>query len=320
MLYLQLPLTRKEWLDKYFAVWIKNWINFYGWFASDEYYKKYWKLAKMNSRHNHASFNSIDELKEAISIIEEKGHKFSYVFNSTNVSKDISGVLYHVKLINEEIKPKSVIISDLAFIEHIDPNISINISSFVWINNSFAIDMLRSKHPNVTRIIYQRDIILDDVENISDRHEDLEYEIFIKNIWCYHNGHCTSHHKDKTRFLCLREKGIKTPSGMIDKKKLQVLQKTKLDCKVCSIYRFKESFVKSKSKHLYLKIPWREFEADKVVKDAKFTDLAIEGCKTESSYKAFVAKNIHNHRKIYWGYCDYKKCEYYLTASRENDQ
>lgn len=317
MFYLQLPLTRKNWLEKYYAVWIKNGINFYGWYASDEYYEKYGSLAKMNSRHNNASFNSISELREAMEIIDHRGDKFSYVLNASNVSSDVSWVLHHIDLINTEIKPKSVIVTDLAFIPKIDSEIDINISSFVWVNNSYAIQHLLSEFPNIKRIIYQRDVILPDTINIFDAIPDLEYEIFIKNMWCYHNGHCTSHHKKQSQYICLREKAVKNTKWLITKDKAQQLQGSKNDCKVCSIYKIKDRFLRSKKAHMYLKVPWREFEVDKVVKDAKFIDETIENCKSEENYKAFIAKNIHKHRKIYGWYCDYKKCEYYLEASKQ---
>lgn len=317
MFYLQLPLTHYDWLDEYFALGLKNGINFYGWYAENDYYEKYWTLAKMNSRHNHASFQSVDEIKKSISKIEYFGQKFSYVFNTTHILSDLSWVYHHLDIINNKIKPKSIIASDIWFFPLIDSKIDINLSSFAWVNNTYTLDYYLKTFRNIKRVIFQRDIILNDLNTFQNTFPYLEYEIFIKNMWCYHNWHCSSYHKEKSKLLCLREKAIKNPKWLIDTEKLRRLQSTKLDCKICSLYQLKDIYLYNTNNSLYLKIPWREFSIDKVSKDAKFTDLAIENCKSSKNSKEFIAKNIKNHRIIFGKYCDYKNCEYYQLENRK---
>jgi collagenase-like PrtC family protease len=80
------------------------------------------------------------------------------------------------------------------------------VSSFVSVYNSFAVKFLVENYQDITRIIFPRDILINDVEKIWKNHKNLEFEIFVKNSWCYHSGHCTSHHLDYKTFLCNRER------------------------------------------------------------------------------------------------------------------
>lgn len=312
MFRLQLPLSDVSWLKEYSSVWLDGKINFYGWFVPKWYQEKHWKFTKVNARGNGASFSSVESLQNAISIIQSEGNLFSYVCNAANVSSKESSIEDNIKIVNSSITPNSVILTDLLLCDKIHKKIKIHVSSFVSLYNSFSIDFLVKNHKDISRIIFPRDILIHDIEKIRENHKNLEFEIFIKNSWCYHSSHCTSHHLDYKTFLCNREQGIIQSKWIITSEKIKQLQTTKLHCKACSLFKLKEQFGKKSKTKMYLKIPWREMRIEDLVKDAKFVNEAIKNCEKAKSMKQTLSLNILTHRKIYGKYCDYKNCEYFL--------
>lgn len=313
MFRLQLPLSDISWIEKYLSVGLDEQVNFYGWYVPFEYENKHWKFTKVNSRWAIGSFQDLQELQDAISIIHEKGHLFSYVCNANNVSSNDESMDDNIWIVNSHINPDSIILTDLSLRDKIHKDIKVHISSFWSIYNSFAISFIRESYKDIKRIIFPRDILLSDIETIRQKHKDLEYEIFAKNSWCYHSSHCTSHHLNYKTFLCNREKWILWSKGIVSKKKINDLQESKLHCKVCSLYAIKDKFWKNSQTKMYLKIPWREMKIENLVKDAKFVNDSIRNSEDSKSMKETLSKNISLHRKLYGSYCDYKKCEYFIN-------
>jgi hypothetical protein len=80
---------------------------------------------------------------------------------------------------------------------------------------------------------------------------------------------------------------------------------------VCQIYKFKDKFLNSKNRDMYLKVVWREKYINNLLKNVKFVDEVIENCKNSNTYKKFIILNILKHKLIFWNYCQYKDCEFY---------
>lgn len=317
MIKLQLPIRKESWLDVYLKLKLKNLWYFYWWFNLQDWGKISWGFTWVNLRQYEASFASLKEMQNTIKTIEKEWFLFSYVFNQTPRISEDNLINKEIDFINKVLKPRSIIMQDLLLMHFIDKSINIHISSLSGLYNSTSINYFKENIKNINRIIFSRDVSIDQIHKISDNIWKLDLEIFIKHCWCYHsNSHCWSLHKEGLLFLCHREERWKKIYNKMDKNKLERLIKTKIHCKACSIFQLKEKFLYNKDKNIYLKILWRESKLSALVKDAKFIDEVVENCKDSDSYKVFIAKNILLHKKIFWNKCYYNNCEYYLKINK----
>ena len=106
-------------------------------------------------------------------------------------------------MIREEIRqtiamgPDALIVKDLLIadlIREIDPNIAIHCSSLNQVINKEGIAYWRER-ANITRVILPRNVNVHEIRDLASAFPDLEFEIFIKNDWCYDSdGICSSLH------------------------------------------------------------------------------------------------------------------------------
>ncbi|MBT3726287.1 hypothetical protein HOG21_00885 [bacterium] len=100
-----------------------------------------------------------------------------------------------IELINKEIenailiKPDALIVKDIFIadiIRKFDKNIEIHCSSLNQVLNSEHIKFWIEKY-NISRMIFPRNISTKEIITLCNKFPNLEFEIFIKNDWCYNS-------------------------------------------------------------------------------------------------------------------------------------
>jgi O2-independent ubiquinone biosynthesis protein UbiU len=80
-----------------------------------------------------------------------------------------------------------------------DKDIDLHCSSLNQVLNKDAISFWVEKY-NVKRIIFPRNIAINEIIEMCNLFPNLEFEIFVKNSWCYNSdGICSSMHEEATK-------------------------------------------------------------------------------------------------------------------------
>ena len=170
-----------------------------------------------------------------------------------------------------KIKPDALIVKDIyiaSLIRKIDKNIPIHCSSLNQVINSESIKYWIKEY-NITRMIFPRNISPKEVKNLCLEFPNLEFEIFVKNDWCYNSDWvCSSLHlewlKNWVPYVCNREAKYKSSDTDFQDKYLDLYRKT-LDCKICIL-----SELKDLKNLVSLKIVGREKALPIILNDLKF--------------------------------------------------
>ncbi len=292
---------------------VKAWAwEIYFWVVSDEWENKYNFKSILNRRDGRlANISSYSDWKKLINFARANWTESFITLNNSPIIND-------EKLIIEEIqncitiKPDALIVKDIyiaKLIRDIDKNIAIHCSSLNQIINKEAVQFWIDNF-NISRMILPRNVSINEIIELSNTFPNLEFEIFIKNDWCYNSDWvCSSLHlewlKDWIPYVCNREVLYKSMDDNFNSKYLD-LTKNMNDCKVCMINQLKNI------KNLVsLKIVWREKWLDIILKDLKFVKSALEFSKLADNNKEFIDFNIINHKKNIFKDCSYKNCEIY---------
>lgn len=301
---------------KNLLTWIKivdSWVwEIYFWVVSDSWEKEYWFKTILNRRDwNLANISSYEDWKKLVDYARSKWVK-SYV--TLNNSPIINNEELIIKEIENTIKinPDALIVKDIYIanlIRKIDKNIEIHCSSLNQVINSESI-IFWIKNFNISRMIFPRNISVNEIKNLCSKFPDLEFEIFIKNDWCYNSDWvCSSLHlewlKDWIAYVCNREVAYRSDEEDFNKK-YSVLTKNMNDCKVCMI-----SEIYDIKNLVSLKIVWREKGLEIILNDIKFIQSALNFYRLAESKKEFMDFNIINHQKNIKKSCNHKNCEIY---------
>lgn len=290
---------------------VNSWVwEIYFWVVSDEWEKKYNFKSILNRRDwSLANISSFSDAKKLIDYARSKWVESYITLNNSPVIND-------VELIKEEIKnciaikPDALIVKDIyiaSLIREIDKDIQIHCSSLNQVINSESIKFWIDNF-NISRMIFPRNISINEMKNLCSLFPDLEFEIFIKNDWCYNSDWvCSSLHlewlKDGIPYVCNRESIYKSDDEKFNDNYM-VLQKNMNDCKVCMTKELLD--VKNL---VSLKIVGREKSLDIILKDIKFVQSSIEFASLAETNKEFMDFNIINHKKSLKKDCAHKNCE-----------
>ncbi len=290
---------------------IKSWVwEIYFWVVSDDWQKKHWFKSILNRRDGSlANISSYSDAKKLIDYAKSAGVESYITLNNSPVINDENLIKEEIKNCID-IKPDALIVKDIyiaKLIRDIDKNIGIHCSSLNQVINSESIKFWRENF-NISRMIFPRNISLNEVKNLCSLFPDLEFEIFIKNDWCYNSDWvCSSLHlewlKDGIPYVCNREAIYKSDDEEFNSWYM-TLVKNMNDCKVC----FTKSLLDIKNL-VSLKIVGREKPLETLLNDIKFIKSSLEFAPLADSNKEFIDFNIINHKKTIRKDCSHKNCE-----------
>lgn len=299
---------------KNLLTWIRvvdSWVGeVYFWVVSNDWQNKHEFKSILNRRDGSlANISSYEDGKKLIDYARSKWVKCYITLNNSPIIND-------KQLIEEEIrkcihiKPDALIVKDMyiaQLIREIDKDIDIHCSSLNQVINSESINFWIQNF-NISRMIFPRNISVNEIKNLCSLFTDLEFEIFIKNDWCYNSDWvCSSLHlewlKDGIPYVCNRESLYKSDNQVFNSDYL-TLTKNMNDCKVCIIKEIKDI------KNLVsLKIVGREKPVEIILKDIKFIQSALAFSNLAETNKEFIDFNIINHSKNLKKDCAHKNCE-----------
>lgn len=292
---------------------IKAWTDeIYFWVVSNSWKNKYWFKDILNRRDSPlANISSYQEAKKLIDHARDNNVKSYITLNN-------SPIIVDEKKIKEEIencisiKPDALIIKDIYIadlVRKIDKNIDIHCSSLNQVLNSESIKYWVDNF-SISRMIFPRNISSSEIKKLCNMFPELEFEIFIKNGWCYNTDWiCSSLHlewlKEWIPYVCARENNYKTNDKIYQEKYNDLLSK-RFDCKICILHSLKDI------KNLVsLKIVWREKNLESILKDLLFVKKSLLFLALCDNSKEFLNFNIKSYNKILWKKCWYNWCEYF---------
>ncbi len=297
----------------YWIELINSWADeLYFWVVSNSWQKEIWFKSILNRRDTSmANISSYNEAKKLIDYAREKWVK-------THITLNNSPNIIDMNLIKKEVtnaikvKPDALIVKDIFIadiIREIDKDIEIHCSSLNQVLNTEAISYWIENF-NISRMIFPRNISVGEIKTLCNAFPDLEFEIFIKNDWCYNSDWiCSSLHSEWLKkwipFVCHREPRYKTSDEDFNKKYLNLYTKM-LDCKICML-----SKLKNIKNLVSLKIVWRWKPLPIVINDLKFIQNSLKFLKLSENAKEYVDFNIKLHKKFVKKQCNYSWCEYY---------
>ncbi len=284
----------------------------YFWIVSDWWENKHGFKSILNRRDwRFANISTYEDWKKLIDYARSKWVEAYITLNNSPIIVDI-------ELIKQEIKsaiyiwPDALIVKDIyiaELIREIDKDINIHCSSLNQVINSESIKYWIENF-NISRMIFPRNISANEIIELCWKFPELEFEIFIKNDWCYNSDWvCSSLHlewlKNWIPYVCNRESKYKTSDINFQEKYIDLFKKT-LDCKVCIL-----SELKNLKNLVSLKIVWREKPLNIILNDLKFIKNSVNFLNLSDSNKEYLDFNIQLHKKIIKKDCWYKWCEMY---------
>jgi len=292
---------------------IKNWTDeIYFWIVSKDWQDKYNYTNILNRRDwNLANISSYSDAKKLINFARSNWVKSFVTLNNSPQIPD-------ERQINEEIKniisvnPDWLIVKDLFvadLIRKIDKNIEIHCSSLNQIINTSWIQLWIEKY-NISRMILPRNVSVNEIRELATSFPDLEFEIFVKNDWCYNSDWiCSSLHlewlKEWIPYVCNRESRYKGKNNEYNDKYIEIYKKS-LDCKICILSKLRD--IKN---IVSLKIVWREKPLNIILNDLKLVKNSVKFLKLSENSNEHMNFNINLYKKLLKKECSYKDCEIY---------
>jgi collagenase-like PrtC family protease len=287
------PITSLKWLKMFAWMGVSN---FYGWLD----------ILNISGRNtSKAAIRNIEEFKKIIEYCEEKSLKFAYTLNIRPVwysESELDAIYIQIK----NLWISHVILNDILNIKKFE-DIEVYVSSLAAIYTKESIDFW-TKNKAVKRIILPRELSCEEKINLINYRPDLEFEIFVKNDWCYiSNFACSGIHFTNQR-ICDREMSLRS-SDPIKNKQFTTMQLSRLDCKVCELFKYKDKI--DPNRQLFLKIVWREKPESVILKDVMFLKFVLKNIETKVDSEKWVKKNVDIHKYIYKKECSKNNCVYY---------
>lgn len=179
--------------------------EFYGGYVDKELQDLAGNYIEINRRSSYgakANFESIEDLCEAVRICRANGVDFHLALNAPQIPEQYFRFLDVALEKYREAGGQYVILSDPALLELVKSyKLFPTISSCTDVINAAGVAFFYSL--GCKRIIFPRDVSLQDIQTITNSMPSLEYEAFLMNGGCrYHDGCCFCIHGTKERGLC----------------------------------------------------------------------------------------------------------------------
>jgi len=202
-------------------------------------------------------------------------------------------------------------------IRKIDKDIPIHCSSLNQTINKHSVAFWVERF-NISRMILPRNVSVNEIKDLCESFPNMEFEIFIKNDWCYNtDGVCSSIHqewlKEGIPFVCNREILYKSDDEALTKEYVELV-KSMLDCKIC-IY----APLRHLKNLVSLKIAGREKPLDVILKDLQFIKSSFAFLTRSDSTPKFMDFTIQNYEEVFQKGCGYHVCEVYNMYYKDTE-
>lgn len=211
--------------------------------------------------------------------------------------------------------PDALIVKDpliAGIVRRLSPTIAIHCSSLNQVLNAEAVSYWVENY-GINRMIMPRNVAFEEVRVLAKKFPDLEFEIFIKNDWCYDtDGVCSSLHleglKEGIPYVCNREAAYVGEDAEYQKS-FHSYRAAESDCKACSVKLFEDV-----PNVVSLKIVGREKGANILKKDIAFLKKVIEYSELASDVAELTEFGSAVHEKMLGIPCAKTRCEVYRNA------
>lgn len=260
-----------------------------------------------------ANFDSLKDVKKAISLVRIKRKKINFVLNEHFYSPD--QISKAIKFIRKIYDIDGVIIVDLGLALQIRkklPQTNLIASTGMHIQNRSAIDFYQRL--GINKIILPRHFTLREIENLTKKYRKIDFEVFIMNEDCANiDGLCHYAHgmddysQGKMPCHLLSNYSVFFETGVKMKKEEILNNLSEYEkcyfrlCGACHIPFFQKIGIKS------VKIVGRSLPVDKIRRDVQFIKFAIS--KPKSSGNNFRKILQRKFKEIHGFSCD-RSCFY----------
>ena len=127
---------------------------------------------------------------------------FYLTVNALRITESQRTILMEILKDFQRIGGERVIISDLSLLRPIiNMGLKVTVSSCANIRNQYSVQLL--KDAGCERIIFPRDLTLEEIVDIKSAVSDMEYEVFLMNSGCkFSDGNCLGLHGSENGALC----------------------------------------------------------------------------------------------------------------------
>ena len=287
------PVKNAEYLEKYKEAGAGE---FYGGILDEGWQVEFGRYMEYNRRGSYAQkANCADwkELQKMVQLSLEYETPFYLTVNALRITERQMEILSHILEDYKKIGGKKVIISDLSLMPLLrDMELSATISSCANIRNQYSAKIL--KELGCERIIFPRDIMIEEIAEIKNAVPEMEYEVFLSNSGCkFLDGNCLGLHGLEMGALCDYCRRVRPEHYRTDCKQLSDREKKHLEeqnyiynrlfvhaCAQCALYQLLNC---SDS----VKIVGRAAEEEKILQNIRITkqNLSLaEACKSNEEY------------------------------------
>jgi len=291
------PLNSKEYIDKFIDAGAEE---FYMGFDDDDWYTEFGNFSEINRMSGfkkRANRYTLDDVIDIAAYLSTKNAELFLTVNSPRYSEaQLNRIeLYLQKVANSKISGIIISCPELLPIANKYGIKSVCSTMSAVYNN----DILNYyKKLGVRKIIFPRDITIDEIAKMIQSNPELEYEVFLMRNGCvFSDSNCLCMHRDPYKSLCgmlshSERKIVSNDTDFIRNQEYRVNSMLfhdyyrKLSCAICALYDFVKLGVKSG------KIVGRADEQEFVLRDVKLVKRNIEIAQKASCREEFLQKMI----------------------------
>ncbi len=295
---IQMPLNSAKDVD----ILADNGANeFYCGIIPFDWNRKYGYEIPLNCRGSYSwgNFQTIKELEIAVSRSHRKNIQVIVTLNEHSYNSSQMNYILDLCDKLEEIKVDGVVVSNIPLLIELknrNYNFKISISAEANCTNEYAVEFFKSF--GAKRIVFPRHMLIEEMKNIIEKYNDIEFEAFIYNEGCYFaGGHCYSVHHMSYGPLCracnytIQPISSQYASEALNKIEYQTHIKHIIrhidgctKCGLCSIKRLKSINVD------YVKIVGRTMGIEQSLKSLAIVNEAISISNSIENYKEYTDK------------------------------
>lgn len=196
------PLNNREHIDDYITAGAGE---FYIGFYDEKWYERFGEYADINRLtgfKKDANPYNFEEMCDIIKLIKQKGKLIYVTFNATLYSVQQLHVIQDYMKQLKEVQVDGVIVSCNELVE-MAARMGVNavVSTIAGIYNSDIVKFY--KELGAKRIILPRDLSTHEIQMITEKVPDMEYEIFMMRNGCrFSDGHCLGFHRLEMPSIC----------------------------------------------------------------------------------------------------------------------
>ena len=288
------PIKKLEYIDKFIECGADE---FYGGVLDSEWESRYGQMMEYNRRGNYGKRANVESESQFYQMVEhcaKREHPFFLTLNALKITDEQREIIGRLLDRFKNAGGQGVIISDISLINDIkERNLKPVISSCAEVVNHHHAEFL--KKIGCKKIIFPRDITLQEIRAITEKVPDMEYEMFFMNSGCrFTDGNCLGIHGTPVKALCEYCDGqtsifARRDNHAIDEEEQEMLLANKKDfadlwkntCAICNLYDVKD-YVQS------LKIVERVASEERILKQIILAKENVEAAKRAKSRREYL--------------------------------